>query len=158
MLGSDLRNISNTTLRIIGNKEALAVNRDPLGAHGRLVHDSAPSTPRPFACHAGGTDKYDMHRANMTVADAITWCRNTSKCAGFCTNSSSYPAGCNAASTVMDVHFVDSWAIRRLGSDGSWSTWSPAPPPPPPPRVQVFAKPLSDGSCAVGGLPLVHNC
>ena len=52
----------------------------PLGAHGRLVHDSAPPTPAPLACHAGGSDKYDMYRANMTVADATAWCRNTSKC------------------------------------------------------------------------------
>ena len=37
MLGSDLRNISASTLHIISNIEALAVNRDPLGAHGRLV-------------------------------------------------------------------------------------------------------------------------
>ena len=151
MLGSDLRNISNTTLSIIGNKEALAVNRDPLGAHGRLVHDTAPPTPTPFACQAGGTDKYDMYRANMTIEDAILWCRNTSKCAGFCTNSSSYSAACapTAAHTVMDIRFVDSWAVHRLGSDASWSSWTPAPPPPPSPRVQVFAKPMNDGSRAV---------
>lgn len=150
MLGSDLRNISNTTLHIIGNKEALGVNRDPLGAHGRLVYDTAPPTPTPFGCHAGGTDKYDMYRANMTVEDAIRWCHNTTKCAGFCTNSSSYPAGCHAAATaVMDIRFVDSWAVHRLGVDATWTSWSPAPPLPPPHRVQVFVKPMSDGSRAV---------
>jgi hypothetical protein len=166
MLGSDLRNISNTTLDIIGNREALAVNRDPLGAHGRLVHDSAPPSPKPLACHPGGSDKYTLHRANMTVADATRWCRNTSKCAGFCSNSSGYPAACAAggggggapSSAVLDIRFVDSWAVHRLGSDTSWSSWVPAPSPPPGPRLQVFAKPMHDGSRAVRSQLLCHRC
>ena len=51
MLGSDLRKVSNTTLAIISNPEALAVNRDKLAAHGRLVWDSAFDPPQP---HHGG--------------------------------------------------------------------------------------------------------
>ena len=49
MLGSDLRVVSNATLGIIANAEALAVNRDAAGAHGRLVFDSAPPATAPPA-------------------------------------------------------------------------------------------------------------
>ena len=46
---------------------------------------------------------------------------------GFCTNSSAYPAACAAAAatTVMDIRFVDSWAVHRLGSDASWCELMP---------------------------------
>ena len=37
VLGNDLRNVSAECLRIVGNKEALAVNQDPLGLRGRLA-------------------------------------------------------------------------------------------------------------------------
>ena len=128
---------------------ALAVNRDPLGSHGRLVYDSAPPSPPPVVCHPGGTAAYDMHRASMTVDAATAWCRNNSKCAGFCAQS----AGACKSTDVLDLHFLDGWAIHRTGSNASWTSWSTdAEAPPPTQRVQVFAKPMSNGARAVAVL------
>ena len=93
MLGSDLRKISNTTLAIIGNAEALGVNRDPAGAHGRLVREEG-STEANMTCAAGGTAAYDMHHANMTVAQAHRWCVGTARCAGFCAEATFSPDVC----------------------------------------------------------------
>ena len=80
-----------------------------------------------LSCAAGGTAKYDVHRANLTVAAAAAWCRNSSRCAGFAAEAA-YPGACTAdASAVLDCHFMDSWAARRRGSDASWTYWgSPA--------------------------------
>lgn len=76
-------------------------------------------------CKPGGTAKFDMFRANMTVTAANDWCQGNPKCAGFCSNSSVYsPAACASGNTtVMDMHFVDSWAFARLGSDPAWTSW-----------------------------------
>ena len=125
------------------------MNRDPLGSHGRLVYDSAPPSPPPVVCHPGGTAAYDMHRASMTVDAATAWCRNNSKCAGFCAQS----AGACKSTDVLDLHFLDGWAIHRTGSNASWTSWSTdAEAPPPTQRVQVFAKPMSNGARAVAVL------
>ena len=83
MLGSDLRVVSNATLGIIGNAEALAVNRDAAGAHGRLVFDSAPgaaaapASPPPAAkgvviapCNGGAPQRFTFHAdGSVTSAD-----------------------------------------------------------------------------------------
>ena len=47
---------------------------------------------------------------------------------------------------MHDMHFMDAWAIRRTGSNASWSHWQA--PPPSPPAWQVFAKPLTPASTA----------
>ena len=88
-----------------------------------------------LSCAAGGTAKYDVHRANLTVAAAAAWCRNSSRCAGFAAEAA-YPGACTAdASAVLDCHFMDSWAARRRGGDASWTYWGvPGPRPKPPPK------------------------
>ena len=88
-----------------------------------------------LSCAAGGTAKYDVHRANLTVAAAAAWCRNSSRCAGFAAEAT-YPGACTAdASAVLDCHFMDSWAARRRGSDAAWTYWGvPGPRPTPPPK------------------------
>ena len=42
ILGNDLRNISEETLSILKNKEAIAINQDPLGVQGRLIYEQSP--------------------------------------------------------------------------------------------------------------------
>ena len=176
MLGSDLRAISNTTLAIIGNREALAVNKDKLGAHGRLVWDSMPpppplpGSPSPpllqaavssggaaSACASGqmaGGDFWAAHVPNRTTVSAATaWCKNTTKCAGFTVEATC--AGVAAApDAVLAIHFRDSWgASKPPVANASWSSWvvpgARPPPPPPAPRLQIFAKPMSSGEVAV---------
>jgi hypothetical protein len=155
MLGSDLRNISNTTLAIIGNVEALAVNRDALGAHGQLVHDSAPPTAMmappaaQLTCAAGALDAGEFLKvANMTVADAAKYCESTKACGGFTTKTST----CDPAVNSSAIHLV--YFKTNLGgsnADPVWRKWEKPHyvPPPPPARLQVFAKPMSDGARAV---------
>jgi alpha-galactosidase len=40
--GNDLRNMSKETLEILTNREAIAVDQDPLGMPGRKVRDNGP--------------------------------------------------------------------------------------------------------------------
>ncbi|MBA0884849.1 glycoside hydrolase family 27 protein [Flavobacterium undicola] len=42
ILGNDLRNISKETLKILMNKEAIAINQDALGIQGRLMYEQSP--------------------------------------------------------------------------------------------------------------------
>jgi len=42
MAGNDLRNMSKETLEILTNREAIAVDQDPLGMQGRKVRDNGP--------------------------------------------------------------------------------------------------------------------
>ena len=76
------------------------------------------------SCKPGGTAKLEMYRANMTVAAANVWCQNNPKCEGFCTNDTAYSAACASSTAVLDMHFLDSWAFARTGSDPSWTAWS----------------------------------
>ena len=148
LLGSDLRNISSTTLEIISNAEALEVNRDPLGAHGRLVHE-AGSEPINMTCAAGGTAKFDMHVANMTIEGAREWCIGTARCAGFASEVPFAPSLCaGEVDKVLQVHFMDAWALARTGSNASWTHWHA--PPPSPPLLQIFAKPMTAAVAANG--------
>lgn len=160
MLGSDLRNISNTTLAIIGNAEALAVNRDPLGAHGRLVYDHT-SPPPPLwspsltavgalSCAVGALSPGEfLLVANMTLMEADKYCISNKTCGGFTTRSNSCNMTGPNASRVHEVYFKTD--IQAQNGDARWRTFKKPNyvPPPPPPRVQVFAKPLASGSCAV---------
>ena len=132
--------ISSTTLAIIGNEEALAVNRDPIGAHGRVVHESGSAAIK-MACAAGGTAKYDMHAENMTVSQARAWCIGTARCAGFCAEVPFGKSTCGGDDAVVEAHFMDGWAIGRTGSNASWTHWHA--PPPSPPLLQIFAKPMA---------------
>ena len=159
MLGSDLRNISTTTLKIISNEEALAVNRDPLAAHGRLVYDhTSPSPPPPgpapppvaLQCAAGALAPGEFIRvANSTITDAAKYCDSSPECGGFTTKASSCAP---ASASVHEVYFKSE--LGDHNGDPVWRTWKKPNwvPPPPPPRIQIFAKPLANGSCAVAVL------
>lgn len=160
MLGSDLRNISATTLNIISNHEVLAVNRDPLGSHGRLVYDHTspapppppgpPLPPVPLQCAAGALAPGEFIRiANSTIVAAIKYCSSNTKCGGFTTKASSCDP---AAGGVHEVYYKSD--LGDHNSDPIWQTWKKPNwvPPPPPPRLQIFAKLLADGSHAVAVL------
>jgi hypothetical protein len=103
------------------------------------------------SCKAGGTAKYDMFRANMSVAAATAWCHNNSRCAGFSTNATAHSAAtCADHTAVLDLHFVDPWAIARTGADPAWTSWALVSAPPANlPRFQIFAKPMAAGGRAV---------
>ena len=114
MLGSDLRNISNTTLAIIGNTEVLAINRDPLGAHGRLVHDhtspppptppTPPAPPVPLTCAVGALSPGAFLRvANSTLADAVKYCGGSQQCGGFTTKTKSCDT---TGDTIHEVYLL----------------------------------------------------
>ena len=78
-----------------------------------------------LSCKPGGTAKLDMFRANMTVAAADAWCQSNPKCAGFCTNETTYSTACTSSDArPLDMHFLDSWAFARTGSDPSWTSWT----------------------------------
>ena len=85
MLGSDLRVVSNATLSIIANAEALAVNRDAAGAHGRLVWDSALAAPTPARgmviapCNSGVLQQFTFH-ADGSVRSADGECLDVWDC------------------------------------------------------------------------------
>lgn len=160
--GSDLRNISNTTLTIIGNAEALAVNRDSLGAHGRLVYDHTGSVAAPEAvaivpapvlsCTVGALSPGEFLRvANLTIAQAVEWCTSQKGCGGFTTRATACdtPAGGENSTQNHECYFKTD--ITGHNIDPLWRTWRKPhyEPPPPPARFQVFAKPLADGSRAV---------
>eukprot|EP01052_Picozoa_sp_SAG31_P001450 SAG31_NODE_49_length_30599_cov_15.615016_10_plen_182_part_00 len=64
--------------------------------------------PPPATCTAGiGSSKYDLEVLNLTIGKATNWCRNQTRCAGFMA-----AAGCSG-SDIVEVHFKDSWGIRR---------------------------------------------
>lgn len=160
MLGSDLRNISNTTLEIIGNPEALAVNRDSLGAHGRLVHDHTGPPPTlvatpgvatpPMTCSAGALSPGAFLRVgNFTISEALKFCTSNTSCGGFTTRSSTCDATGENSTQIHEIYFKTDLAGHN--TDPVWHTWKKPNyvPPPPPPRLQVFAKPMASGSRAI---------
>ena len=74
---------------------------------------------------------------------AKEWCIGTSRCAGFTSEVPYDASACAKASVspVLDLHFLDDWAISRTGSNTSWTHWRA--PPPMPPTLQIFAKPMT---------------
>jgi len=66
----------------------------------------------------------DIHAGTMTVADAVAWCGNSSKCGGFCSNASASTA-CpdEPASVTHYFRFKDHWGASRVDAKAGWSTW-----------------------------------
>ena len=176
MLGSDLRNISKTTLDIIGNPEALAVNRDPKGAHGRLVWDSGAAVPPPTARHAGAAAA-EGGRVSLAAGRAgagaggggeVT-CTPGAFAAGGDVHQANMTipqavAWCNAhhdcggftARGVAPASCTDTTTVAKVyfkdatltsNTDKTWTSWNLDKP-----RVQVFAKPMASGARAVAVL------
>jgi hypothetical protein len=92
----------------------------------------AVAAPPNATCRAGeasgGGDS-----GNFTLAAAIAWCRNQTRCAGF---TLEMPCAAVSPAGTYLAHFKDSWGIRRVSKNASWSTFTvpgPRPPPPPPP-------------------------
>eukprot|EP01052_Picozoa_sp_SAG31_P054030 SAG31_NODE_14156_length_824_cov_1.303448_1_plen_97_part_10 len=57
----------------------------------------------------GGT----AYAANFTVRNAVAWCQNSTRCAGF-TAPSAFPSGCNNSAAILLCNFKDHYgAVRR---------------------------------------------
>jgi hypothetical protein len=110
-----------------------------------------PSPPTPLACAAGALSPTGgfLRVANSTIADAVKYCGGSKQCGGFTTKDSTCDTG---GSLIHEVYFKSE--LGEHNGDPVWHTWKKAgwTPPPPPPRLQVFAKPLADGSRAVAML------
>ena len=112
ILGNDLRNMSDDTLTILTNDEVIALNQDPLGVQGHLVH----STPTLFDTWAGPLADGSVgvvlfNRNDTATAPSITarW------------EDLGLPAGAKA--TVRDL-----WLHREVGTHaGEYSVEGLAP-------------------------------
>lgn len=131
----------------------------PLTGSARAATVSTPTGPRIVAantklygapasesCYPGQWAGGDIYRANMSVSEAVVWCRNSTKCAGFSTQA---PGACSSASSgaLFDMHFKDAWGADRLNKDNQWTAWVP---PHPAPATYVCA-----GSRCVPGVARV---
>lgn len=162
-------------LDIIGNKRAIAINQAWAGHPGTLIRSLGPvaaawqgaghprkrSQPLPpdVTCRVGETGGGDLHVANLTVADAITWCKNDHRCSGFtapvATTRACAPVSSTERAPVYECHFKDAWGTKRPNADKTWSNWlvggAHAAG-----GVQLWAKPLGTNQIAVlfinGGL------
>jgi len=51
LIGCDIRSLTNETMSILTNTEAIAINQDPLGVQGRRVASSSATTDSPMLTH-----------------------------------------------------------------------------------------------------------
>ena len=139
MLGSNVSAMTPSTLAIVSNVEALAINRDPLGDHGVLAYDSGSSLGGAnISCLGTGAlmAGNDLLVKNMTFAAARSFCLANSSCAGF-----TAAAGCDETKlkggAVVQVFFKH--ALNTRNTDKKWSTGGKTMP-----RFQVFVKKMAD--------------
>jgi hypothetical protein len=78
IIGTDLSNMSATTLRILSNHEAIAVNQDPLGVQGVLVWRSQANVSREN--YRTGTFG-EAHRASVSSANAAAMAQSAANAA-----------------------------------------------------------------------------
>lgn len=120
-------------LDIIGNKQAIAINEAWAGHPGTLVRTLGPpgdtisssgQLPPEVSCRVGEMAGGDIHRANLTVAESVTWCESQAKCAGFHAEAP-YPSTCKSlnGAHVYDIHFKDPWGAKRPNTDAKWTNW-----------------------------------
>ena len=134
-------------LDIIGNKQAIAINQAWAGHPGSLIR-TLPTTGAAqageqlpdFTCRVGQMSGGDVHTANMTVAEGISFCQNSPHCAGF-TARTAYPAACTGTAPVLELRFKDPWGAKRPNTDPEWTNWVVGGPRPVA-GVQLWAKPL----------------
>ena len=82
-------------------------------------------------CWSGKLEGGDLHTANLTLAEATSWCvAPKNKCAGFSAEGL-YPSSCSTTSnTIRAFHFKDNWGASRLDTNAAWTTWLEQKPPP----------------------------
>ena len=106
--------------------QVLAMTRRWLTNHsgyclGNSSLDSMNYRPGNGSCRVGGLGGGDLNRSNLTVSDALAWCKQSAKCAGFTVSNVSCTAGTSSA--VLDVHFKDSWGAKHSNNDPAFSSW-----------------------------------
>ena len=98
------------------------------GGHAHCHAAAAAATCLPGAM--GGGNSYV---ANLTLPDAVAWCANQTRCAGFSCEAP-FPRCCNDTTSVLLCLFKDHYgAVRRNPRAKDWASWIPAPAPPAPP-------------------------
>lgn len=75
-------------------------------------------------CLNGTLGGGDLFRANLTLPRAVERCRSSARCAGFSTLTAG--GGCPDNSTLLDVHFKDSYGAKRLSKEAGWHSWQDA--------------------------------
>ena len=75
-------------------------------------------------CLNGTLGGGDLFRANLTLPRAVERCRSSARCAGFSTLTTG--GGCPDNSTLLDVHFKDSYGAKRLSKEAGWHSWQDA--------------------------------
>lgn len=69
---------------------------------------------------------------NVSVDDAVDWCRGNRRCAGFTAFTSNDPCSKNM-SVLIEAHFQDAWGTKHIDRDSTYSSWVvPGPRPPAP--------------------------
>ena len=136
-------------------KNYMSTSRSPQGflVHllvsflARFLSSVVGAPPPPPVCRLGEMGGGAIHLANLTVAEASSWCRNEYNCAGFSAAVPFSNASCNTGA-VVEARFADSWGARRPNRDIKYTNWIVPGPRPPAPRPPYHPPP---NPCLPGG-------
>ena len=158
IISANIRNMSTMNVETYTNAEVIAVDQDPLGVQGERIaglnlqalseieggaaSEIEAGAASADSCSAGALAAGgDVHKANMTIAQATAWCDANVGCVGFTAHQ---PGACAAAngSAVFEMYFKDASVARN--DDKNWTTWQK-----PGSTTNIWARPLTGGRWAL---------